>query len=293
MFSLSLLAASSLTATAEEKLVVAIYAPNSFDSGAARYSFANKVAQAISKAAGVAVEPKAYARAGDFEAAAKKGQVDFAILDGVYLAEKGGSAYSVLATAVSSGETSTRWWLLAADPGCVLDLQGKRLAYASSGSRDAAFIDNVLLEGEVPKLFSARQSAPDVASAVTAVTLHKADAVFAPEGTGKGLQRVFDAGRVPNPAFALVKTTLPSEIVSKVKSAIAGAPGGGSYSGWRAGSSDGYRSMASRMAARARHPLMAEPPAITLDPTEALALPPLESTTADLKGQYWAPVGLP
>jgi ABC-type amino acid transport substrate-binding protein len=298
LLALSLLAPSLLVAPpalAQEKLVIAIYAPNSsFDSGAARYSFTSRVAQQVGKAIGLEVEPKAYARAADFEAAVKKGQVDFAILDGVYMAQRGGNAWPVLATATSSGgDTTQRWWLLAPTPQTVLDLQGKRLAFASTGVRDASFIDNALLDGEVPKLFSARQSAPDVASAVAAVSLKKADAVFAPEASGKGLQKVFDAGRIPNPAFVVVKGSLAADLVGKVKSALLASSGSGAYAGWKAGGADPYRSLASRMSTRVRHPLMAEPPAITLDPTEALAIPSLESASADLKGQYWMPNGLP
>jgi hypothetical protein len=277
-----------------EKLVIAIYAPNApFDSGEARYSFTACVARQITKATGVTAEPKAYARASDFEAAVKKGQVDFSVLDGVYLAERG-TPYSVLAIATSSGEPATRWWLLSTEQVSLLELQGKRLAHAATTGRDASFIENALLEGEVPKLFSARQATPDVASAVTAVTLHKADAVFAPEGASKGLKRVFDAGRVPNPAFVVTRASLDADLVAKVKSAVLGASHcGGAFDGWKGGSADPYRVLAGRLGARTRRPLMAEPVALGIDPTEALVLPPLDPATPDPKGEYWMPTGLP
>src|SRR5207244_3658790 len=105
----------------------------------ARYSFASKLAAHVAQVTGLPTEPKAYARAGDFEAAVKKNQVDFAIVDGVYLAERG-VPWPVLATASAGGDGSSRWWLLGAEPVGVLDLQGKRVALASTGSRDAAFI---------------------------------------------------------------------------------------------------------------------------------------------------------
>ena len=66
---------------------------------------------------------------------------------------------------------------------------------------------NALFDGEVQvgKFFGAQAKAPDMASAVQAVSLHKADAVFAPESMGKGLKKLFDVrDRVPNPAFCEV-----------------------------------------------------------------------------------------
>ena len=53
---------------------------------------------------------------------------------------------------------------------------------------------------QVGKFFAAQNKAPDIASAVAAVSLHKADAVFAPESQGKGLKKLFDVrDRVPEP----------------------------------------------------------------------------------------------
>ena len=279
-------------AAAQDKLTVAIYAPNApFDSGDARYSFASRLAQQLS-AAGVPAEPKAYARAGDFEAAVKKGLVDFAILDAVFLAERG-TPWQVLAVATSGGEASSRWVLIAPEAAGVLDLQGKRLAHAQSGGKDHAFIDNVLLDGELPKLFGARQGTPDIASAVAAVSLKKADAVFAPEAAARGQRHIFEAGRIPNPALVVVKATLPKETIDKVRSAALSVSGGGLYDGWKSASGEPYRSLAGRFGARVRRPAMAEPQPVALDPLEALALPPLEPQSVELKGQYWQPPGRP
>ena len=175
----------------------------------------------------------------------------------------------------------------------MLDLQGKRLAHAQSGGRDGAFIDNVLLDGELPRLFGSRQGAPDVASALAAVSLKKADAVFVPEAAARGQKHIFEAGRVPNPALVAVKATLARDLVDKVRAAALAASGSGAYDGWKSGSGDPYRSLAGRFGARVRKPAMAEPQPVGLDPLEALALPPLEPIAPDLKAQYWQPPGRP
>ena len=289
----AMLAFADSPARAVEHLTVAIFAPNApFESGEARYSFVSRIAKELEAATGIATEPKAYARAADFEAALKKGQADFAILDGVYLAERGPS-FPVLATATAGGEATSRWWLFVSEGAAIAglaDLEGKQLAYAATGTRDAAFVDHGLLDGELPKLFGARQATPDVASAVAAVTLKKADAVFAPESAGKGLRRLFDAGRLPNPAFAQVNAKLDADVVAKVKAALAAkGPSGGGYDGWKSSSAEPYRALASRLVGRVRRPLMAEPAVVAVDPLEALALPPLEAALPDLRGQYWLP----
>ena len=76
-----------------------IYAPNApFESGGDRFTFINRLAQQVTSVAGVQATGKAFARAADLEAAIKNKQVDFAVIDGVYLAERG-VPYPVLATA--------------------------------------------------------------------------------------------------------------------------------------------------------------------------------------------------
>jgi ABC-type amino acid transport substrate-binding protein len=288
-----LLAACGAGAAAEEKVTVAVFAPNgTFESGDARYSFASRLAQQIGAASGLGAEPKAFAHASDFEAALKRGQVDFAVVDAVYLAERG-APWPVLAIATAGGDTASRWSLFSTETGGVLDLKGKRLAYAATSARDAQFVDNALLEGELAKPFSARQPAPDASSAVAAVSLHRADCVFAPDALGHGLRRVFDAGKIPNPALVAVKPGLSAEVVEKVKRAALAHGGSGAYDGWKAGGAEPYRSLGARMAQRSRRPVMAEPQVVPLEEGDPLAALQLEPALLDLKDQFWAPTGSP
>ncbi|MSP63279.1 MAG: hypothetical protein EXR72_23640 [Myxococcales bacterium] len=280
-------------AAAEEKLTIAIYAPNApFDSGDARHSFAARLAAQIQSVAGVKAEPKAYARAADFEAALKANQADFAIVDGIYLAERN-APFPVLAIATTGGDTATRWALFSSLPGGVFELEGKRLALAATGAKDLQFVDNALLDGELLRHFGPRQTAPDVVSAVTAVSLKRADCVFAPEYAGRGLRKVFDAGRLPNPAFVQVRAGLAADLVEKVKKAVLAHAASGTYDGWKAGSPDPYRALAARMAPRTRRMVMAEPPAVPIDLAAALQPSSIEPAQVDLRDQFWGPTGLP
>src|SRR3954471_6604684 len=133
---------SSVAMAQQAPITIAIYAPNApFESAGDRFAFINRLAQQITSAAGVQAQGKAFARASDLEAAIKAKQVEFAVIDGIYLAERG-VPFSVLATATSGGETQPRWALFSSTSTSVQDLQGKKLTMTVSGPRDAAFIEN-------------------------------------------------------------------------------------------------------------------------------------------------------
>ena len=288
----ALCAVASHARAADKPITIAIYAPNApFASGADRFSFVNRLAQQVTSL-GVPAVGKAFARSSDLETAIRNKQVDFAVIDGVYLAERG-VPYGVLATATSGGDTAPRWALFSGTADKIDQLQGKRLSIAASGPRDADFASNALFDGEVQigKFFAAQSKAPDIAAAVAAVSLHKADAVFAPESEGKGLKKLFDVrDRVPNPAFCEVASGLAPDLVSKVKTAVLahGAAGPG-LDGWKASSAEPYRALAGRMGARVRRPVMVEPEVVRIEDQDVLVPPALEPGMPDLKALYWQP----
>jgi ABC-type amino acid transport substrate-binding protein len=278
-------------APAGKKINIALYAPNApFASGAARFDFIQRLAQQISSVAGVTAEGKAFARYADFEAAIKSKQVDFAVVDGVYLAEKG-APWPVLAIGTTGGQTKPKWGLFSNTATDVQSLQGKKLAVATSGARDDDFIGNALCGGElqVKKWFASKVSSPDIASAVQAVTLHKAEAVFAPESEAKGMKKIFDAGEVPNAAFVEVASGLPNDLVSKVKSAVISHGVAAALDGWRAGDAGPYRVLAGAMSSRSKKPVMAEPDPVKMEDLDILVPPTIETALPDLKTQYWNP----
>jgi hypothetical protein len=278
---------------ADKPIVIAIYAPNApFESGTERFAFINRLAQQVTSVAGVQATGKAFARSSDLETAIKNRQVDFAVIDGVYLAERN-VPYQVLATATSSGDTAPHWALFSATATKVDELQGKKLSMALSGPRDSEFASNALFDGEVQvgRFFSNPvQHAPDIAAAVAAVNLHKADAVFAPESQGKGLKKVFDVrDRVPNPAFCEIGAQ-PADVVGRVKQAVLGhGAAGPGLDGWKASGSEAYRALASRMSSRSRRPVMVEPEVVRLEDQDVIVPPALEPGMPELKSLYWQP----
>jgi hypothetical protein len=271
-------------------ITIAIFAPNApFEGADARYSYVQRLATHIGSVAGVQAKGQAFARAGDFEAAVKGGKVDFAIVDSVYLASR---TFKVIATATTGGSTSKRWALfVAAGIPNFIGLQGKRLAYASSSPRDLAFIEHAMLDSEVNvnKFFGSRQGTPDVASAVAAVSLGKADCVVAPVDRGRGLRKIFDAGSVPNPGFVQVKTALPDATVAAVSKAVLGFGAGGALDGWRGGGGDAFRGLAGQMGARTRKAAMSEPDVLRLESQDVLLLGKIDTTLPPLQHYFWTP----
>jgi hypothetical protein len=196
-----------------------------------------------------------------------------------------------MAIATTGGETQPKWALFSSVGTDVKSLQGKRLSAAHAGPRDDDFIGNALFDGElqVKKFFSAKSEAPDLAAAVAAVTLKKADAVFAPESEGKGLKNVFEAGRIPNPAFCDVGSGLDSATISKIKQAVLSHGVQAALDGWKASDASPYRALASRMSGRTKRPVMAEPSVVKLEDLDVLVAPQLDPTQPDLRTQFWVP----
>jgi hypothetical protein len=285
---------STVAAADQKPLRIALYAPNApFASGIDRANFASRLAQQISSVAGVPARADAYARAADLEKAIASKQVDFAVLDGVYLAETGKyNSYSCLATATVGGETSPKWSLFASSAEKVKDLQNKKLSAASTAGRDDDFVSNGLFDGEISarsKFFAGTTKAPDLASAVQAVTLGKAEAVFAPESMGKGMKSIFDAGRVPNAGFCQVTSGLPGDLVGKVKQAVLSHGAAAALDGWKAADVGAYRALAGRLSAKSKRPFMAEPNAVKLEDLDVLVPPSVEASQPELKTQFWYP----
>jgi hypothetical protein len=164
-------------------LTVGLFAPTApFPSTAARVELASRLGDHVGKAFGVTGTGKVFARAADFAAAVKRGEVTVALVDAAYLAAAGGN-YTVVAAAVQNGDTSHGWQLIARAVDKISALKGKRVLVPGIGGRETELVLNVLLGGEVGRDFFAKiEAAPDTASAVAALGLGKADAAIVPTG---------------------------------------------------------------------------------------------------------------
>src|SRR5829696_5527978 len=83
-----------------DNLTVGLFAPTApFPSTSARVELASRLAEHLGASVNRTGSGKVFARGPDFAAAAKKGEVNVAVVDAAYLAVAGGN-YTILASAV-------------------------------------------------------------------------------------------------------------------------------------------------------------------------------------------------
>ena len=229
-------------------VTVGLFAPSApFPSTAARVELATKLGDHLGKALGGTGVGRTYARAGDFAAAVKKGDITIAVVDATYLAAAGGN-YTVIAAAVRGGDTTHAWQLVGRGAEKISDLKGKRVLVPSIGGRETDFVLNVLLGGEVARDFFGKiEAAPDTASTLAALGLGKADAAVVPASVDLpgGVTTVL---RLPSLAGPLLVAYGP--VTSAQKAALLAAAtsfkGDASVGGFRGGDADDVRSVARR-----------------------------------------------
>jgi hypothetical protein len=175
----ALLAVLLVASTARADFI-GLYAPSApFSGPVARLDFVAKLATEL----GPTFTGRAYARAADFAAAVKRGELSFAVVDAAYLAAIG-APYRVLAIAQRGGATEAAWEVVTSTPAqSLIGLRGKTVAVPDIGARAEAFVHDFLLEGELPRDFFGRVTyAPDSLSALAAVERGRADAAIVPSG---------------------------------------------------------------------------------------------------------------
>ena len=237
-----------LSSAHAETITVGLFAPTApFPSTAARVELASRLGEDVGKALGETAVGKVFARAGDFAAAVKKGEVAVALVDASYLAVAGGN-YTVLAAAVRDGDTNHGWQLVARGGDKLAALKGKRVLVPSIGGREAEFVLDVLFAGEVRRDYFAKiEPAPDTASALAALGLGKADAAVVPAGTDlpPGTAIVIKLPSLSGPVL-VAYGALPQAQRAQLASAIASFHGDATVAGFRSAEPDAVRTIARR-----------------------------------------------
>jgi hypothetical protein len=257
-----------------DDITIGLFAPTApFEGSGDRVSFVNAVAEHLSSAAGGAkVTGKVYASAGAFASAAKKGEIQFAIVDAPYAAANG-LPYTILASALRGGNGSASWQLVAKTSiGSIRDLRGAKVAIPSTGSKAQAFVTNALLGGEVdPSYFASITEAADTRSALTMITVGKVDAAFVPAGVDPpgGTKRLLSLGNVGWPMFVSLSAAdakMSAAFASRIKS----FGGGGGFSGFGDAGAGNYRSLQGSFGKSAKKGPMALPPPARLSVRDLL-----------------------
>ena len=218
---LGVLIAGTTTARAET-ITVGLFAPTApFPSTATRVELASRLGDHIGKVLGMTGNGKVFARASDFNAAVKKGEVTIALVDATFLAATGGN-FTVISAAVRGTDTSSGWQLVARGSDKIAGLKGKRILVPSVGGRESDFVLNVMFGGEVGKDFFAKiEAAPDTASALAGLGLGKTDAAIVPAGVDlpSGTTSLLTLPALSGPVLVVFGTVTPQRKASLVEAA--------------------------------------------------------------------------
>jgi hypothetical protein len=250
---IALVCATAATARADT-ITVGVFAPSApFPSTAARVELATRLGEHVGRALGDTGVGRVYARAGDFAAAVRKGEVTVALVDAAYLAGTGG--YVVIAGAVGgaggAGGPAQAWQVIArAGTRTLAELRGKRVLVPSNGGREADFVLNVLLGGAERDLFGKIEAAPDTASAVAALGLGKADAAIVPAGVDPpaGMAQVIALPPLATPLL-VAYGAVPAPRRAALARAAASFAGDAVVGAFKEGGDDGVQAIARRFAA--------------------------------------------
>ncbi|MDX2092317.1 MAG: hypothetical protein SFX73_30920 [Kofleriaceae bacterium] len=247
-FVLALLLLCTLAAAAAaQNVTLGLYAPTApFPSSGARVDLATRLGDHLGKALGGTGAGRNYARAGDFAAAVKKGDVTVALVDATYLATSGGN-YTVIAAAVRGGDTFHAWQLVARGAEKIGQLKGKRILVPSIGGRETDFVVNALLGGDVARdYFGKVEAAPDTASALAALGLGKAEAAVVPAGVSlpSGTNVVLTLPTISGPV--LVAYGANAQQRQALVAAATSFSGDATVSGFRGADGDAVKSVARR-----------------------------------------------
>lgn len=279
-----LIAATGPVAAQQRRpLTVAIFAPRAaFKGPYDLFAYGDRLAAFVSKEAGLSVKSVVFAKPRQLEAAVRRGEVSFAVLDPLYLAHQ---RHRVLAVATVDGRPRQRWAIYAAPRLKSCSLKGLRLAHVKATKRDRAFAERVLLGGalKLDRFFGAVKGLRDAGNAISAVKLGRADCALAPTSAAWGLRRVHTLGWVANPGFAQIDRRLPATTVAAVTRAVLRFTTSGALHGFRAADDRLYRRLAAGLGAAGPRPTMATPTPARLGVQEVLrikevelALPPLD-----------------
>jgi hypothetical protein len=247
-----------------DTITIGLFAPTApFEGTGDRLSFVNGLAEHLSSSAeGNKVTGKVFSSASAFSSAVKKGEIQFAVIDAPYAAALG-LPYKILASSQRNGSSTGQWQLVAgSDIAKIRDLKGKKVVVPSIGAKESAFVTNSLLDGEVEASYFAKiLEASDPKSAVTMVSVGKADAAFVPSGVDlpAGVSSVMTLGSVGWPMFVALPgqdDAMVKAFGSKAKSYSAS----GAFSGFAGADAGKYKSLASSFGRSSKKGPMAVPP---------------------------------
>lgn len=267
-----LLLAVSSSVWAQKRVTIGLYVPNLPGVGRTRRIKAvETLARKLAQSSGLQIAGRSFASRKDLARAARKRQVQVAIVPAQLAAEKGWRPFASL----TRRGARSRPWVIVASPQVkqLTELKGKKLVMSRIGRTDKRFVVNVLLESEVDPSYFRWQSVADSASAIRTVKLGKAAAAVVPAGgSTSGLKVVFRSRPAPLPV-AVWTRKLPADQRAKFRGALLKWSGGWlGFSSWVAAKRAATKGLRGRLYARGarRRPATVQVRAVRLKQRDVL-----------------------
>lgn len=264
IFPMMALAAALLAArpgrAQQDELVVAVYLPGThFPQLATKVALGGELAEHLGASLGRKAVSRVYATADALEG--DKGRITVALVEAPYIAARL-NMLTPLCVATSGASSETRLLVMAgaAVPEAAA-LRQHRLAFAQIGQGEQSFLENFLFEGVLPLSRERLQPARDAASALSLITVRKADAVVLYEGDeaqGRqaGLQAIYRSVPLPRPTLVVFDDSSPDAAqVGKLREVMARFSGRAypPIGSFRAATPDRYLALFGQMQRRAQH----------------------------------------
>ncbi|HPH27577.1 MAG TPA: hypothetical protein PLA87_12075 [Pseudomonadota bacterium] len=218
---------SSALAQASGERVLAIYLPGVYFSQVERkLELGNELAAHLSQALGERYRLNARVYGTEEAMAADASRIALALCESPFVATKLQQLLPVSVAAVGSS-LDTRLMILAggAATAGLSELRKGTLTYASPMEPSQAFFDNFVFEGELPLPKESMLPTRDVASALSLLSLRKADAVMLYEddvavAKQSGLRVLYQSDRLPRPTLVLFDRKTDAAEVARLRDAL-------------------------------------------------------------------------
>lgn len=260
-----------------QPVLVGLFAPSApFPSSSARVALAARLGEHLGRAVGSSGIGRAFARAADFAAAVRRGELAMALVDATYLATLPAGSYEVIAGVVAGRgrpDLAQSWHVVARGITTLAALRASRVLVPATGGREAQLLRNALLGG-APRTFAVVEAAPDTASALAALELGKADAAVVPAHAPPPVGAAVVAELPPLATPVLIAYgRLTAERRAQLTAAASSFAGDATIAALAPCGDEGVRAIRQRLAAPIRRaPLAAPPPRLVASEVVAALL---------------------
>jgi len=221
--------------SADETVALACFTPQlGFTSALARNGWYTGVARAMSRAAGVAVQAKGFARVRDLRAFVSRTPRSVLLVNAQLALAQGWRP--LMQARGGGGEAAPAMVLASRQFERLADLRGKKVIVTSTGGGERSLVRGLVLAGEVAAdaYFGSVAVAPDARSAAAAVSLGKADAtiVYRTIASAAGLKALVTTTGVPLPVLAVAGDGVDPELLARLMAGCSGCPAAAEVTGW-------------------------------------------------------------